>query len=232
MRPPAEGVHGPWRFLAGRRGYIQADAANVFDRLYNGRAASAVEVGCWAHARRRFVALQDTDCRVAYPLKLITRLYRIERLADLRDLTPDQRRALRQERCRPVLDTLQRHLVGIGAGEPPSSELARAAHYVLNHWTALTRFVEDGRLALDNNVCERQLRDLALGRKNFLFAGSHDAARSTATLYSLMRSAAQHGVPPFPYLAAVLRALSGGCHEEARLDQLLPDRWHRGRAPP
>jgi len=229
--PTGEGASGPWQFLAGRRGYVQADAANVFDRLYNGQAASAVEVGCWAHARRKFVALQDIDCRVAYPVKLITRLYRIERLADVKDLAPDERAALRQERSQPVLDTLKRWLVGVLAKEPPSSELARAAGYVINQWAPLTRFVEDGRLALDNNVCEQQLRDIALGRKNYLFAGSHDAARRSAALYSLMRTCAQHGVPPLPYLTDVLKKLASGW-DNGRLDELLPDRWQASRAPP
>jgi transposase len=229
--PTGEGASGPWEFLAGRKGYVQADAANVFDRLFNGQVASATEVGCWAHARRKFVALQDTDCRVAYPIKLITRLYRIERLADARELNAEARAALRQERSQKVLDTLHPWLVSTAAKEPPSSELAKACGYVLNHSAALTRFMEDGRLALDNNLVERQLRDIALGRKNYLFAGSHDAASRSATLYSLMRTAAQHGVAPLPYLTDVLRKLGSGWPQD-RLDELLPDRWHEGRAPP
>lgn len=186
--PTGEGASGPWEFLAGRTGYVQADAASVLDRLFNGQAASAVELGCWPHGRRRFVALQDTDCRVAYPLKLIGRLYRIERLADARHLSPEERGALRRERSQPVLEKLKRWLVSMLANEPPSSELAKAAGYLLNQWRALSRFLEDGRLSLDNNLCEQQLRDIALGRKNYLFAGSHDAARRAAVLYSLMRT--------------------------------------------
>jgi len=227
--PTGEGASGPWHFLRGRKGYIQADASNVFDRLFNGQAASATEVGCWAHARRKFVALQDTDCRVAYPLKLITRLYRIERLADVKDLSPEERVKLRGERSQRVLDTLHPWLVTTAAQEPPSSDLARASGYVLNHWNALNRFLDDGRLSLDNNLCERQLRDIALGRKNFLFAGSHAAAHRTANLYSLLRTAAQHGVPPLPYLTDILRSLATGCDQ---LDGLLPDRWLASRAPP
>lgn len=110
--------------------------------------------------------------------------------------------------------------------EPPSSDLAKAVGYCLRHWTALTRFLDDGRLAPDNNVCEQQMRDVALGRKNFLFAGSHDAAYRTATLCSVMRTCAQHGVPPLPYLTDVLRKLAAGWPDR-RLEELLPDRWHR-----
>jgi transposase len=222
--PSGQGSSGPWSFLAGRRGYIQADAANVFDRLFNGQAASATEVGCWAHARRKFVALRDSDCRVAYPLQLIARLYRLEELADLRRLEPEERAQLRNERSRPVLERLKRWLILTAANEPPSSDLARGAAYSLNHWTALTRFLDDGRLAPDNNLCEQQLRDIALGRKNFLFAGSHDAARRTAVLYSLTRTCALHGVAPLPYLTDVLRKLAHRWPTD-RLDELLPDRW-------
>jgi transposase len=224
--PTGEGARGPWAFLAGRSGYIQADAASTFDRLYNGQAASAIEVGCWAHARRRFVALSETDCRVADPLRLIRRIYRVEELADLRRLTPEERGELRRKRTKPALDTLRRWLIETAGKEPPASDLAKAAAYSLNHWTALMRFLEDGRLAPDNNLCEQQLRDIALGRKNFLFAGSHDAAQNAALLYSLTRTCARHGVPPLPYLTDVLRKLAGGW-PAARLDELLPDRWQQ-----
>jgi transposase len=222
--PTGAGASGPWDFLANRRGYIQADAASVFDRLFNGKAAAATEVGCWAHARRKFEALCDTDCRVAYPLQLIRRMYRLEYLADLRKLGPEERAAFRQERSRPVLDKLKRWLIRTAEAEPPSSELARAAAYCVNHWEALARFPADGLLDLDNNLCEQQLRDVALGRKNFLFAGSHEAAERAAALYSLMRTCAQYRVPPLPYLTDVLRKLASGW-PQGRLEELLPDQW-------
>ncbi len=228
--PTGKGATGPWNFLAGRKGYIQADASNVFDRLFNGQAASAVELGCWSHGRRRLVAMQDTDCRVAYPLKLIARLYRIEHLADARGLTPEGRAELRRERSRPVLEKLKRWYLATRASEPPSTDLAKAAGYVLNHWEALTRFVEDGRVSLDNNLCERQLRDIALGRKNYLFAGSHDAARRAAGLYSLTRTCTQYRVPPLAYFTDVLTRLANGWSVD-RLDELLPHRW-QAAAPP
>jgi hypothetical protein len=94
--------------------------------------------------------------------------------------------------------------------EPPSSDLARAAGYLVNHHRALSRFLEDGRLNPDNNVCEPQLRDIALGRKNFLFAGSHEAAARAANLYSLTRTCAQYGVSALEYLTDVLRTLADG----------------------
>ena len=222
--PTGEGATGPWTFLAGRTGYVQADAATVFDRLFTGQVAHAVEVGCLAHARRRLVALQDMDCRVAYPLKLIARLYRIEHLADARGLAPDDRAALRRERSAPVLEQLHRWCGLTRAQEPPSTDLAKAAGYVVNHGQALSRFLDDGRIDLDNNLCESQLRDIAVGRKNYLFSGSHAAAHRAAGLYSLMRTCAQYGVPPLPYFTDILTKLAAGW-SMSRLNDLLPHRW-------
>jgi transposase len=224
--PTGEGATGPWTFLKGRRGYVQADASNVFDRLFTGEVAHAIEVGCWSHGRRRLVAMRDTDCRVAYPLKLIARLYRVEHLADARALGPDDRRALRQARSAPTVERLLDWAALTRQTEPPSSDLARAAGYLVNHHRALARFLHDGRLALDNNLCESQLRDIALGRKNFLFAGSHQAAARAATLYSLTRTCAQYGVPPLEYFTDVLRKIADGWSVN-RLEELLPHRWRR-----
>jgi transposase len=222
--PTGEGEAGPWKLLAGRAGYIQADASNVFDRLFNGKVASAIELACWSHCRRPLVALQETDFRVAWPLKLIGRIFRFEHLADAQKLAPEARVELRKERSRPVLEKLKRWFITTSAVEPPSSEIAKASAYALNHWEALTRFVEDGRVGLHNNIAEQQLRSIALGRRNYLFAGSHDAARRAANLYSLMRTCAQYGVPPLPYLTDVLRKLGSGW-DNNRLDELLPNRW-------
>jgi len=227
--PTGEGATGPWEFLAGREGYVQADAATVFDRLFNGRVASAVEVGCWCHSRRKLRELQDMDCRVAYPLKLIARLYRIEHLADAKGLSPDERAALRQERSQPVLDKLRRWLVVTHGSETPASDLAKAVAYMINHWVALTRFVQDGRLKLDNNLSEQQLRAIALGRNNFLFFGSHRAAEHAAVLYSITRTCALRGVSPLSYLTDVLRKLAAGW-PQSRIDELLPDRWQAATA--
>lgn len=221
--PTGQGETGPWEFFKGREGYVQVDAASVFDRVFNGEVANALEVACWAHARRRFVALQETDCRVAYPLKLIVRLYRIEHLADAKKLSPKDRALMRQERSVRELEKLKQCLVAMLVKEPPSSELAKAARYILNHWEALNRFVKDGRLLLDNNITEQQMRGIALGRRNYLFAGSHDSARRSAVLYSLVRTCAQHGVAPFPYLSDVMYRLVNN----VPVEDLLPDRWQQ-----
>lgn len=224
--PTGKGETGPWTFLAGRKGYIQADASNVFDRLFNGEVAKAIELGCWSHARRKLVAMEDTDCRVAYPLKLIARVYRVEHLADARGLSPRGRATLRQERSGPVLEKLQSWFTATRESEPPSTDLAKAAAYSLNHWTALTRFLEDGRISPDNSLCEQQMRAIAQGRKTYLFAGSHAAAARAADFYSLARTCLQYRVPPLPYFTDVLRKLAAGWAGD-RLDKLLPH-WWRG----
>jgi len=220
--PTGSGEDGPWKFLAGREGYLQADAASVFDRLYNGAKAHATEVGCWAHARRKFHALADSDARVAYPLKLISQLYRVEDLADRRGLDAEARQRLRQERALPILERLDRWLQRTIMSEPPASALARACGYSLKQWVALTEFIHDGLLALDNNCCERQIRSLAVGRKNYLFAGSDAGAERAAILYSLLRTAALAGIDTYAYLIKLLERLAAGWPQR-RIDELLPE---------
>jgi hypothetical protein len=222
--PTAEGASGPWLYLAGRTGYVQADASNTWDRLFNGRAAHATEVGCNAHGRRSLEELIDTDCRVAYPLDLLRLVYRIEHLADAREMDAPERLALRQARTRPVMEKLYAWCIVTAKGESPRSALHGAASYFVNHWIALTRFLGDGRLKPDNNLLEAQFRYLALGRKNFLFAGSDASAEVLATVYSLTRTCALRGVPPLPYLTDVIEKLSSGWPDD-RIEELLPDRW-------
>ena len=216
-----DGASGPWRRLAGRTGYIQADAATVFDRLYNGKVAQATEVGCWAHARRKFFGLHETEPRAAKVIQLIGKMFKAERIADERAMTADKRLQLRRQRSRPVLSKLYNLLIDINGREPPQSALGKAAKYTINQRTALTRFLEDGRLPLTNNLDEIQIRTLAIGRKNYLFAGSNAGAERSAHIYSLLRTCALNGVEPFAYLRDVLMRLAGGW-PQSRIDELLP----------
>jgi transposase len=223
------GQDGPWTHLAGREGYIQADAASVFDRLYNGDRAAATEIGCLAHARRKFFKLADSDVRVAYPLKLIGRLYKVESNAERAGLSDKERMRYRGQRSKEILKKLQRWLVKTAEEEPPESALAKACAYSLNHWKALTRFLEDGDIELDNNGCERQIRSLAIGRKNYLFAGSDAGADRAATLYSIVRTCDMYDVDPYHYLIDVLGKLAAGW-KASRIDELLPEHWAVHRA--
>ncbi len=228
--PTGLGEDGPWKYLGGRTGYVQADASNVFDRLYNGRRAQATEVGCLAHARRKFYSLMDSDPRVAHPLELIGKLYRVEHLADRQELSTDARLELRRRRSRGITESLQRWLLKVAAKEPPESVLHKACAYSINHWQALTRFLEDGRLALDNNLCESQIRTLAVGRKNYLFAGSDAGAERAAILYSLLRTAALQKIDTYAYLIEILEKLAASW-PASRLDDLLPENWAAARTP-
>jgi transposase len=216
---------GPWKTLAGRTGYVLADASNSFDRLFNGKVASAVEVGCNAHARRKLVE-NELDPRVAYPLQLIRRVYRLETLADEKGLTWQERTQFRQERSKPLMDKLQRYYVKLLASPDATKTdpVCQATHYSINHWTALTRFLDDGRLPLDNNLAEAVFRYLRLGENNFLFAGSDRAAEELAIIHTVLGSARAHGLNQFEYLCDVLDRLS----YPMTLDQvaeLLPHRW-------
>ncbi len=158
------------------------------------------------------------------PLALIGRMYRLERQARREGIGADELVRWRAEHTAPVLDELKTWLERTAAREPPRSGMARACRYSIRHWTALTRFLEDGRLSLDNNLCELQIRSLAVGRKNYLFAGSHEGAQRAAILYSVLRTCARVGVDPEAYLADVLIKLAGDWPQR-RIDELLPDAW-------
>ena len=218
------GENGPWKYLAGRTGYLQADASNAFDRCFNGRVASATEVGCWAHARRKFFEIMDTDARAAVPMKLIAELYRIEKAAAARGLDAKTHVAERTSKSSRVLARLKSWLEAMRGREPPASNMAKAVAYALNHWQALTVFVTDARLPLDNTYCEQQIRSLAVGRRNYLFVGSDTGGERAACHYSIMRTCALNGVDPVDYVVDVLEKLAGGW-PNSRISELTPYGW-------
>ena len=214
---------GPDRFLADFRGALQADAYSGYDGLY--RSGRVVEIGCWAHARRRFVEAFMTDRSAARMIALIQQLYDVERANA--DLTPEARHRQRRAESAPLLarigterDTLARTVL-------PKSPVGDAVRYLTNQWTALQRFVDDGRLAIDNNRAENQLRTVAVGRKNWLFAGSFEGARRAALLYSLVQSCKLIGIPPFDYLKDVLLLVA--THPHRLIAQLTPRGWAETR---
>jgi transposase len=210
---------GPLAFLSSFRGYLQADAYKGYDALYS--TGRIVEVACWAHGRRRFKDALDTDPRAAAVLALVRQLYAVE--AEAAECSADERRVLRQERSIPVLTKIDELRRALQADVLPKSPLGDALRYLDNQWAPLQRFVEDGRLAIDNNRAENQLRIVALGRKNWLFAGSLEGARWTAILYSLVQSCRLVGLDPFLYLRDVLRRLP--THPQRLIGQLTPRGW-------
>jgi transposase len=215
---------GPREFLKGYSGYIQADAANLYDRLFDDDAegAAAKEVGCWAHARRRFFDAQITDReRALVGLGFIKKLYEADRVA--MKLPPSRRTGERRRLCTPLLDAFKVWLDAEALVVLPKAPIADAIGYVRNQWDALIRFVEDARLKLDNNAAERQLRRVAVGRKNWLFAGSEDGAERACVLYSLLATCKLHGVNPFDYLRDVLLRVAS--HPASDVLALNPKAW-------
>lgn len=205
-----------------------ADAANLFDRSF--KSEERIEVGCNMHARRYFVkALEATDARAAIPLAAFRALYDIEDAT--RGADPDQRRDERQRRSKPVYEQLVRWCETYQPMEPPSSLLGKGIQYLLNHRVALMRFLDDGRLPIDNGIVERLHRRPAVGRRNYLFAGSHSGAERAAIAYSVLASCHLVGVNPTEYLADVLPLLARGIFTKAALAALVPAAWTMTRAP-
>lgn len=216
---------GPEAFLADFRGKLQADAYTGYDALY--ATGRLVEIGCWAHGRRRFVEAFLSDGSAARMVALIQQLYQVEQAAA--DVTVDARHALRQQHAVPLLAQIKALRDEIAMTALPKSPLGDAVRYLTNQWDALQRYVDDGRLAIDNNRAENQLRVVAVGRKNWLFAGSFAGARRAALLYSLVQSCKLVDVSPFDYLHDVL--LRVATHPHTRLDQLTPRGWARTFGP-
>jgi transposase/uncharacterized coiled-coil protein SlyX len=215
---------GPAAFLKDFKGYLQADAFGGYDGIYAG--GQIVEVCCHAHARRKFYEARTTDAaRSAAALGWYRELYALE--ADIKDLKDEERHHVRQERSLPLLASFHTWLEEQRAVVLPKSPLGQAVQYALNQWAALVRYTEDGRLSIDNNVSEREMKRIAIGRKNWLFAGSDRGGETAAVLYTVTSTCTRHGVDAFVYLEEVLRRLPS-CPATG-LVELLPDRWAAAR---
>jgi hypothetical protein len=210
---------GPEAFLSGFTGDLQADAYTGYDALY--RTGRIRELGCWAHARRGFVEALPTDARAAPMIALVQQLYQIERA--VADEAVEIRRIRRQEQSLPILAAIRAERDTLAAAGLPKSPLGEAVRYLTNQWDALQRFVEDGRFRIDNNGAENQLRGVAIGRKNWLFAGSFEGARRAALLYSLVQSCTLIEVSPFEYLKDVLLRIA--THPQRLIGDLTPTGW-------
>lgn len=215
--PDRKGIH-PQTHLQHYTGILQADAFAGYDKVY--ASGRVIEAGCWAHARRKF---HDIHVRQATPitthvLERIAALYKIE--SAIRGSPPSMRQSTRQEQAKPVVTALHAWIREQLPTLSRKSDTAGAIGYVMNHWQALTRFLDDGRIEIDNNTAERALRGVALGRKNFLFLGSDAGGERAATMYSLLSTAKLNGVNPDAYLRHVLSVIAD--HPVNRVDELLP----------
>jgi transposase len=228
---------GPRRVFRGYTGYLQADACSVYDGLF--ADGSIREVGCWMHARRKFHEAKTSDpARSHTMLAWVAGLYEIE--ADAKEAWKDHpdwgdaawhafRHESRRERSRPILEAIHAWLEGERPKVLPKSPIGEAIGYALNHRAALTRPLEAGFLEIDNGASERALKPVALGRKNWLFAGSDEGGKTAATLMSLCTTCKGLGIDPFAYLRDVLDRVS--THPHNRIEELLPDRWKPAESP-
>ena len=215
--PDRKGEH-PEGHLKNYKGILQADGYAGFNRLYE--TGNIVEAACWAHVRRKFFDLHQAHRSpvAKEALERIGQLYGIEK--EIRGLSPAERKELRQARSRPLLDSMHAWLKAMMAKLSRKSDVSKAIHYALERWRALMLFTEDGRIEIDNNAAERALRAVALGRKNYLFAGSDAGGERAAAIYSLLGSAKLNGIDPEAYLTAVLRRIAD--HPVNRIQELLP----------
>ena len=194
---------GPIDDLASFNGFIQTDGYSGY--TYLTQLNGLVHLSCWAHARRYFEQAIDNDHeRASHVLKLIQLLYAIEAIARDQNMTHDQRHALRLEKSLPVINEIGAYLYRYKSNVTPKSPIGKAFEYCANRWISLQNYLTNGMLEIDSNLIENAIRPLALGRKNFLFAGSHDAARDIAMFYSFFGTCKKNNIDPQLWLKYVM----------------------------
>jgi hypothetical protein len=221
---PDRKAERPASHLEGFKGILQVDGYAGFERLTAG--GDIVLAACWAHTRRKFFDVHEATGSpiAAEALRRIGELYAIEK--SIRGRTAEERRAVRNAQSRPLVEAMKPWLEMELGRIPGRGGLAEAIRYALSRWSALCRFLDDGRIELDNNSVERAIRPVALGRKNHLFAGSDGGAERWATVCSLIASAKLNDVEPFTYLKDILQRMTDG-HPMRRFDELLPWNWSK-----
>jgi transposase len=227
---------GPAAFLKEFRGYLQADAYGGYDGIYAGSNGAIIEVACWAHARNKFRDAEATDPERALAAKAwVRKLYDVEDEAKAEvarlDLVGAAAAAvflrLRQEKSVPLLTTLCQWLLAQKVQVLPKSPIAAAITYALNQWEALKRYTTDGELHIDNNISERTLKLIGIGRNNWLFFGSDAGGKTAAVLFSFTATCKHLGIDTWAYLRDVLTRLPA--QPAMALEELLPHRWHATR---
>jgi transposase len=219
---PGRGREGPSEMFKDFKGHLQTDGYSAYT-IFDERKDITL-LNCMAHARRKFYEAQANDAaRSAYALQQIQLLYTVEKKAKEQQLTDEQILELRQRESVPILEELGKWMQKTYMEVPPRSLIAKALSYSIERWEKLTIYTKDPKLNIDNNPVENCIRPVAIGRKNYLFAGSHEAAQRSAMLYSLLGTCKLHGVNPFDWLKDVLSRI--GIHPINRVGDLLPNHW-------
>ncbi|MCB0626423.1 MAG: IS66 family transposase [Saprospiraceae bacterium] len=218
------GKNGPKALLNGFSGKLQTDGYAVYDKLVKGRTDIEL-VGCMAHARRYFFQAKDSAAEAETALGYFAQLYDLERHLRLLQADVEVIHSTRQQKAIPVLNALFDWASRQQPQALPKSPFGKAVHYLLQRREKLLAYCRDGRLQIDNNLVENSIRPLALGRKNYLFAGSHDAAQRIAMMYSFFASCKKQHVNPYAWLADVLKRLPD--HPVNKIDDLLPGSWQK-----
>lgn len=201
---PTRGAPGPRRILEDFKGYLQTDGYGVYKAI--GARNDVTHLGCWAHARREFERALDNDReRAEAALNFIQGLYGIERKATDMQLTPQERKELRLEESLPIINEMGKWIHGQMKTVLPKSQIGKAFSYSAARWKALSGYLYDGHLEIDNNLVENAIRPVALGRKNYLFAGSHKAAQRAAMIYSFFAICKNQQVNPYQWLRHTLQ---------------------------
>ena len=218
------GREGPIEILKNFKGYLQTDGFTVYDHF--DQKSDITLMHCMAHARRKFTeALSNDGARATYALQQIQKLYVIERSCKEEQLDYDQIKDVRQQQAIPILMSLGEWMKAQYAEVLHKSTIGEALAYTIKRWNPLMIYTADGRLNIDNNAVENSIRPVAIGRKNYLFAGSHEAARRSGMLYSLLGTCKMHGIEPTAWLKEVLRIIP--THPINKVKDLLPHNWNK-----
>lgn len=215
------GRDGPMEILQNFKGYLQTDGYNVYDVF--DKTPGITLIHCMAHARRMFNEALDNDKpRAAYAMQEIQKLYSIERDCKEKSLPFEEIKIIRQQKAVPILVALEKWMKEQYLNVLPKSNIGKALGYSIERWKKLSHYTENGMLNIDNNPVERSIRPVALGRKNYLFAGSHEAAKRSGMLYSLLGTCKLHGIEPYSWLKDVLQTIP--THPINKVNELLPHR--------
>jgi transposase len=216
---PSRSTKGPIDDLSTFTGYIQTDGYSGYTHLASFQGI--MHLSCWAHARRYFdKALGNDRERASHVMKLIQLLYAIEALARESEMTHQQRHALRLEKSLPIINEIGQYIHQHKSKVTPQSPIGKAFDYCANRWVSLQNYLTNGMLEIDSNVVENSIRPLALGRKNYLFAGSHDAAKDIAMFYSFLATCTKNNIDPQKWLTYVINNINDTKNSEVK--NLLP----------